>query len=286
MANVPVAYSDVGKSVNDLLGKDYPTGAVKLEVKTTAANGVTFTVNGAKDNKSGGIAGELKTKWADKAKGLTVTESWTTGNVLSASVELQDTITSGLKLSLDAALLPAIGQRNAKVGYEYKQDYIYTRASLDLFKGPTLFSDAVVGSDGFLVGGEVAYDIHEAKVTKSNVAFGYTAKDYALALTASNAFSLYSAAYYHRVSADVEAGAKATWDSKAEGSAVGLEVGSKYVLDRDSFVKAKINNGGILGLGYTQTLRPGVKLTLAGSFDTARLQENVHKLGVSFTLEN
>lgn len=52
-----------------------------------------------------------------------------------------------------------------------------------------------------------------------------------------------------------------------------------------SFIKAKINNAGLLGLGYTQEVRKGVKLALGGSFDTARFHENAHKLGLSLTLE-
>ncbi|KAJ3316464.1 Mitochondrial porin, partial [Gonapodya sp. JEL0774] len=67
-SQVPAHFGDVGKSVNDLLGKDYPTGSVRLEVKTTAENGVTFTVNGAKDNKSGAIGGDLRAKYADKKR--------------------------------------------------------------------------------------------------------------------------------------------------------------------------------------------------------------------------
>lgn len=42
MANVP-AFSDIGKATNDLLGKDYPIGAAKLEVNTTTANGIVST---------------------------------------------------------------------------------------------------------------------------------------------------------------------------------------------------------------------------------------------------
>jgi voltage-dependent anion channel protein 2 len=50
-------------------------------------------------------------------------------------------------------------------------------------------------------------------------------------------------------------------------------------------VQAKVNNAGILGLGFTQTLRPGVKASIAGSFDTTRFGDNAHKLGLSLTLE-
>lgn len=33
------SYSDIGKTANDLLGKDYPIGSAKLEVNTTTPNG-------------------------------------------------------------------------------------------------------------------------------------------------------------------------------------------------------------------------------------------------------
>jgi voltage-dependent anion channel protein 2 len=35
-----VKYGDIGKSVGDLLGRDYPVGTVKLEVTTKTPNGV------------------------------------------------------------------------------------------------------------------------------------------------------------------------------------------------------------------------------------------------------
>lgn len=41
-----------------------------------------------------------------------------------------------------------------------------------------------------------------------------------------------------------------------------------------------------LCISYTQALRPGVKVNLGASVDTTRLNENAHKLGLSFTLEN
>lgn len=39
--------------------------------------------------------------------------------------------------------------------------------------------------------------------------------------------SIFSASYYHRVSKDVEAGAKAVYDTKATSGGVALEVGAK-----------------------------------------------------------
>ncbi|KAK5668772.1 Mitochondrial porin [Batrachochytrium dendrobatidis] len=170
MSFVPPNFSDIGKSANDLLGKDYPVGSAKLEVNTTTPNGIKFTVTGNKDNKSGLIGSDLKAKYVDKPRG------------------------------------------------------------------------------------------------------------------SANKLSLFTASYHHRVNNEVEAAAKATWN-KATDSSVAIEVGTKYALDRDAFLKAKVDNTGRLGLGYTQVLRPGIKLALGGLFDTTRLQADVHKVGFSLTFE-
>jgi hypothetical protein len=141
-------------------------------------------VNGAKDNKSGAIASDIKAKYSDKSRGLTFTETWTTNNVMGAQLELDNSIVQGLKLDLNASLLPEKGTKNAKAGFEYKQEYVFTRSSLDLFKGPTLFADTVVGSNGFVVGADVAYDVSEAKVAKYGAALGYIAPLYSVSLLA------------------------------------------------------------------------------------------------------
>jgi len=282
--SIPVPFADIGKSAQDLLHKDFPSGITKLEIKTTAPNGVSFTVNGNKDSKSGIIHGELKTKYSDPKNGVTFTETWTTSNHLSGQIELENNFAKGLKLDINGSLLPAASQKNAKIGVIYKQASLHTRAHLDIFK--THFSaDSVIGKDGFLAGVDVGYDVMDGRVTRYNFAAGFAAPDYTIALHSTSSLTVFSASYYHRVSKTIEAGGKALWDSKSNNSQVHLEVGAKYYLDNTAFVKAKISNNGVLGLGYTQTLRPGVKLTLAGSIDTTRLDENAHKVGLGLVFE-
>lgn len=54
-------------------------------------------------------------------------------------------------------------------------------------------------------------------------------------MKALNALSTYQAGYYHRVNRDTEAGAIATYSTKAP-NAVNLEVGAKTYLDAAAFV--------------------------------------------------
>ncbi|KAI9202719.1 eukaryotic porin/Tom40 [Polychytrium aggregatum] len=285
MVFVPPSYSNIGKETNDLLGKDFPAGNVKLEFNSTASNGLKFTVTGSNNaGKTGGIIADIKSKFSDKARGFTFTESWTTANVLGVQLELQDNIAKGLKLDVNASILPAIGSKSVKAGAEYKQEYIFTRANIDLFRGPTIAGDVVVGNDGYIVGGDIAYDVNDAKVTRYNGAVGYANKEYSVTLHATNAFNTFAASYFHRLNPEVEAGARAVWNKSSDAN-VTIELGSKYTLDKEAFAKAKIDNHGRLGLSYTQNLRPGLKVTFGGIFDTSRLQENAHKVGLSFVVD-
>jgi voltage-dependent anion channel protein 2 len=211
--------------------------------------------------------------------------------------------------------MPAKSTYGGKLNLHYKQPNVHVRSFIDLFKGPVATVDLTLGHEGFLVGAEGGYDVQKAAMTKYSLAAGYSQGSYAAAITATNNLSIFSASYYHKVNAEVEAGAKATWDSAA-GSNVGLEVASKYKLDPSSFAKvrhppfsllrpheigrkssrsladsflslvqAKINDRGIAALAYNVKLSTGVTLGLGASFDTQNLSQAAHKVGASFTFE-
>lgn len=169
--------------------------------------------------------------------GLTLTQAWTTSNILDTKVELEDKIAKGLKAELLTNFLPKSQKFGAKLNLYFKQPNFHARAFVDFLKGPTANIDAVLGHEGFLVGAEAGFDVQKAAITKYSAAIGYTMPDYSAAITATNSLSVFSASYYHKVNSEVEAGAKATWDSKSSNN-VGLEVASKYRLDPTSFAKA------------------------------------------------
>lgn len=170
--------------------------------------------------------------------GLTLTQSWNTVNALDTKIELNDVIAKGLKAEILGSFLPATQNKGAKFNLHFKQANFHGRAFFDLLKGPTAMVDAVIGQDGFLAGASAGYDVQKAAVTNYSAAVGYAAPQYTASITAANNLSVFSAAYYHKVNSQVEAGAKATWDSKS-GNQVGLEVASKYRLDPVSFAKVR-----------------------------------------------
>ncbi len=167
---------------------------------------------------------------------MTLTQAWTTANALDTKVELDNTLAKGVKGELLTHFLPSSKAMGAKLNMHFKQPNVHARAFFDLLNGPTAHVDAVLGHEGFLVGAEAGYDVQKAAITKYSAAVGYTLPEYTAAITATNNLSVFAASYYHKVNAQVEAGAKATWDSKGSNN-VGLEVASKYRIDPMSFAK-------------------------------------------------
>ncbi|KAJ7069618.1 eukaryotic porin/Tom40 [Mycena amicta] len=288
---VPPSWKDLGKSSTDLLQKDYHFNANSLEVKTKTPNGVTFKVAGNQPSRSSVILGDVEAKLVNKKQGLTFTGTWTTANVLKAQAEVENQIANGLKLDISTTLAPSKGNAKTLVlNGAYKQSGIHSRAALDVLKGPTFTADTVFGRDGFLVGAEAAYNVTEGRLSRYSLAAGFSAAEYAVTLHALNDLKVFSASYYHRVSSDVEAGAKAIYDPKITNGGVAIEVGTKTYLDSAAFVKAKINNSGVLALGYTQSLRPGLKASFGVAVDTQKLNEvdpagAAHKVGLSLVFE-
>lgn len=136
-----------------------------------------------------------------------------------------------------------------------------------------LTTDAVVSHEGYFAGAEGSYDIQAGDIRKYSLGLGYSTPLVGVAIQANNKLAVYTASYYHRVNSNVEASGRVTWDSAA-GDKVLAEVGGKYTLDRLSFAKAKINNGGVAQLSYTQTIRPGVKLGLGLSLGNSLILKN------------
>lgn len=168
--------------------------------------------------------------------GLTVTQAWTTSNILNTKVELDNQIAKGLRAEVLTDFVPSSQKFGAKLNLYFKQPNFHARAFFDMLKGPTANIDAVLGHEGFLVGAEAAYDVQKASITRYSAAVGYSVPEYSAAITATSNLNIFSASYYHKVNSAVEAGAKATWDSKSSSN-VGLEVASKYRLDPTSFAK-------------------------------------------------
>jgi voltage-dependent anion channel protein 2 len=158
---------------------------------------------------------------------------------MTAKVELDDILAAGVKAEYIGQLAPKTGLKSQKGNLYFKQGAFHARAFGEFIPATGNVHatvDGVVAHEGFLVGGEAGFDVQEAALTKYAAAFGYQTPVYSMAITATNSLSVFSASYYHRVNAAVEAGVRAAYDTKSH-STVGIEVATKYKIDPTAFAK-------------------------------------------------
>uniref|UniRef100_A0A8B9YKS5 Non-selective voltage-gated ion channel VDAC2 n=1 Tax=Bos mutus grunniens TaxID=30521 RepID=A0A8B9YKS5_BOSMU len=88
---------------------------------------------------------------------------------------------------------------------------------------------------------------------------------------------------YQKVCEDLDTSVNLAWTSGTNCTRFGIA--AKYQLDPTASISAKVNNSSLIGVGYTQTLRPGVKLTLSALVDGKSINAGGHKLGLALELE-
>jgi voltage-dependent anion channel protein 2 len=280
MACNPVKYDDLGKDAKDLLNKNFHFGVIKLEGKTKSSAGVDFTVDGVHTAETGNVHGGLESKY--KNKDFTFTEKWTTDNLITTNVSIEDKVVKGLKADFDVSFAPSTGKKSAKVKTAFKHDYFHSTHDVDLdFAGPTFHGSAVAGYKGALVGGQAVYDTASSKLTTTSLSFAYHG-DFKVHSGIVD-FSKYFGSIHHQVNDSLGAGASLTWANG--GSSPALTVGAQYASGPDSFWKAKIDNNLRLGISYVTKLREGVQITLSSLLNAKALNGGGHKVGLSLNLD-
>ena len=128
----------------------------------------------------------------------------------------------------------------------------------------------------------MTFDSAKSKLTRNNFSVGYKTGDFQLH-TNVNDGSEFGGSIYQKVSDNLETAVNLAWTAGSNSTRFGIA--AKYKLDSTASISAKVNNSSLVGVGYTQTLRPGVKLTLSALIDGKSINAGGHKLGLGLELE-
>uniref|UniRef100_A0A8C9VE21 Non-selective voltage-gated ion channel VDAC3 n=1 Tax=Scleropages formosus TaxID=113540 RepID=A0A8C9VE21_SCLFO len=280
---VPPSYSDLGKSAKDVFSKGYGFGIVKLDLKTKSESGVEFKTSGSCNIDTGKAGGNLETKYKLTDLGLNLSQKWNTDNTLATEITLEDQLTHGLKLSFDTSFVPNTGKKSGKLKTSYKRDYINVGCDVDFdVSGSTVHAATVLVYEGWLSGYQMAFNVGKSKLVQNSFALGYRADDFQLH-TSVNDGTEFGGSIYQRVNEQLETAITLAWTAGSNNTRFG--VAAKYQLDKDASLSAKVNNASLIGVGYTQSLRPGVKLTLSALIDGKNFNAGGHKVGMGFEVE-
>jgi voltage-dependent anion channel protein 2 len=276
---MPPKFADINKSVNDLFSDDFGFGVTKLVLKSKAANGTAFKVEGVKSAK-GDVEGFLETKF--NHGGVSVKEKWSTTNDVVSEFAVDNKFLPGSKITAEAVFNPnkGIDGLKLKLKNDYEKDNF--NSTLQLTSGGVVSTSGVFSFGGkYLVGAAADYDSSKGAISSTKFAVSYVESDLTVSSSIINGSDV-EGAVYHVPNKSVAAGLKFSWN---QSNATNFELAGKYRLDSQSFVKAKINKALNLGLSYTQTLTPGVSITLATLVKGADLQGDGHQLGLTLTFE-
>jgi len=283
-ASIPPSYGDLGKSARDLFSKGFNYGFYKLDVTSTTAKGISFKPSLKSVQDSGKVHGDLETKYKCKDYGLTLVKKWNTDNVLGAEVTVEDQLAKGLKITFDSSFAPETGKKSGKIKTGYKQNQINVNADFDLnLAGPKINGSAVVGYCGWLAGYQMAFDTAKKTLTKNNFSVGYLGGDYTINASVNDGAEF--AGNIHRVvSKELEAGVQVSWSSGSNATVLG--VAAKYIPDKDSVFRAKLNNSSQLGLSYQQKISDGITGTASILLEGKNINAGGHKLGFGLEFGN
>lgn len=279
----PPCYADLGKQARDVFSKNFHFGLVKLDCKTKSRTGIEFTASGTSLNDTGKVNGSLEIKYKISEQGVTLKEKWNTDNNLNTEITAEDCLAKGLKLTSNLAFAPQTGKKNAVVSAAFKGDCFNGTADMDYNGGaPQINSSLVLSQQGWLAGAQLAFDTSKSKLTKTNLALGYTNSDVVLHSHVNDG-QVFGASVFQKVRPDVQAGFMINWNTTTNAAQFGI--GGVYVVDKDTSLRAKINNQASLGIGLTHRLRDGIELTMSANIDSKNFNQGGHKIGMGLNLE-
>uniref|UniRef100_A0A2K6KAH5 Non-selective voltage-gated ion channel VDAC1 n=1 Tax=Rhinopithecus bieti TaxID=61621 RepID=A0A2K6KAH5_RHIBE len=248
---VPPMYADLGKSVRDVFTKGYGFGVTKLDLKTKSENGLEFTSSGSANTETTKVTGSLETKYRWTECGLTFTKKWNTDNTLGTEITVEDQLARGLKLTFHSSFSPNTGKKNAKIKTGYKREHINLGCNMDFDIAEPSIRGAL---EGWLAGYQMNFETAKSRVTQSNFALHTNVNDR----------TEFGGSIYQKVNKKLETAVNLVWTAGNSN---------------------RLNNSSLIGLGYTHTVKPGIKLTPSALLDGKNVNAGGHKLGLGLEFQ-
>jgi len=271
----PGQWSDLGKSVKDLLDKGFPAGRIAFELKTcTPSTVITSEICQCKDNGKNVVCGGLTAEYVNAANDLKLEVN----APCDPSLALTWSKVAGYPgVSLEGQLnfIPAKAPV-AHLALGLKHDHVQLHTRVTPTPSCPITTSVVFGYKGAYFGSKLS--VENGNLSCFDLASGYTAPTHSVHFFARKNLSSFEASYYRRATEKTQIGA--TLDLKCGRNC--LEFGGKHILDDDSSIKAKVNSCMDIGIGYTKKVRAGLVAVVGAEYNTS----NKHLgLGLQLNME-
>jgi len=292
----PGLFGDLGKRVNDLLTKDFPSEKQenKLSWKGKTTNDVTVETTFSQ-RKDGSILGTFAPKYKHKDWNTTFSADINTRKEDKAEVAVEDLLSvEGLKTTVTG--LSRRSENFGTAAVEFKHELATVTASVDFGKaaGSTVKASAVIGSQGIALGASSEYFFGgESELKDLTTVLSYASSDFDItafgriqSLNDEDKNEL-GATYFHKINPDWHVGAEAIFETANVDAKPKLTFASQYQLNNDTTLKGKFDTSGKLGLSYQQKYNRNAKITISSTIDTNNLSgKNSSTFGFSLSLND
>jgi len=296
---MPVAFfKDLSKRVSDLLTKDFPSdkGENKIEWKGQTKDNVTIETT-LTTKPDGSSVGSLNPKFKAKEYGTTLALELNTKKEAKMEVAMEDYHVPGLKTTISGNYKPE--DKFVTLGAEYKHENGSVTGQVDYGKsaGINLEGSAVVGAQGFALGGSASYLIgaNDNELKKLHSILSYTTAEFDISAFAKHTApegkvdekNIMGVNFFHKFTPEWVVGAEATFETIPPEATPTLSFGTQYKLAEDTLLKARFDTDAKLGLSYQQKYNKNAKFTISGTFDTKNLgAKNSGQFGFTVSLND
>ncbi|GJD08476.1 Outer plastidial membrane protein porin [Galdieria sulphuraria] len=249
-------FPDLGKTAKKLLEDDYCFDN-KVTLKSATSNGVIYTSEGVQDAVSGSVSGELQGEY--KQKGYNVTTKLNTSGTFFSEVALEEVGVKGLRVVLNTT----VGKSPAgSIGLEYLHSALAATSYLNYASNPVINGSLVIGHGGFSIGSEAVFDTVNNSLSKGQMG---------------------KCTYSHQVSSNFAVAADLRLSRSGDYRL--FSMGTKYVLDDSTTLKAKVDSTGSLAAVYMHMIRPKTWVSVSSQVNLNSLEKGGHKVGFALAVE-
>jgi hypothetical protein len=245
----PPAFKKVSKSADDLFNDDFGASKNRVTFKSKTSTGVNLKLQACRS--TGPLNGLIETKWTAKC-GVDVTEKWTTANLVTTELGLNDKLLKNSDVTLTADISPATHMlNNWGVKSKYSSDSFITNVDV---------SPKAVGVAGvfsfkqYLLGASVNTPL-DFSAFNTSVTGSYSTGGLVIATSVKDSGDV-QGSVFNKCCDDFSVGAQFGWERAT--SAINFGLAGNYKIDNDCTFKAKADMGFNLNFSIIQKLSNNV----------------------------
>merc|ERR1712038_197809 len=274
----PAKFADLGKAGNDLFGKGFEYGNVKMELKTNSSDGLAFLLKGGHDNNTAAITSSLEAKFNCDKVGE-IKKTWNANKAVMDIEVANSSLLKGGKVTLTGCMSPNGGFAPGKVKTNWSNDKMNINFNSSMSAAPKLDFDAVLAHNNFNLGFAAAFNVKTSALESKQVAFGMQ-QGSINAVFKSSMNNDVSFIAFNKVNSDLSVGVKADY-----GKGMNLGLAAKCTGGSNMTKQMKINQNGLLGFSAVTKLDSGCELTTSALLDLTNMASGGHKVGAMFKFD-